>query len=217
MQKWRGATIAVLMTAGGTVVLLMQGCTTPQQTGGSGATGSSGAVAASGAGFSIDQVLGDPPVTVGDGSLHVHSVNGWVSANASSSISPNGVGGATGTLKTGCSGMSGSQTALLWTENDKTYDISPTPGQPLTVMIQHTNDDATTGPTVTISVSANSFTISTDKGTFDAERGHDEHNREHTMPSKLSEIDITGAASKFSQWKPMSPHHPHYTLEFCYQ
>jgi hypothetical protein len=181
----------------------------------------------------IDQVPGDPPVTIGDGSLHAHSGLDWVTPDLNNHmiIQPWGDSQArTGTFYPGgeCANITPSNpngytpnaSAFLWTDDDNFYDISPQASS-WTVTIAHDHrTDATNkhlGPNVTVTFVSNQLLIATDQGSFEAAKGgkNDGFNRHHNMPDVVTSIKVSGASSNFT-WKPSSPKHPHYTLGFCY-
>jgi hypothetical protein len=182
------------------------------------------------------QVSGDPPVTIGDGSLGAHSKNGWLNPDPNppgdgSVIQPLG-DTSTPTFHTDgqcnfidASGNTVVASAYLWTDTDTFYDISP--GSVSTnwlVTITH----GTTGPVVTISLVGGLLQIKTSGGSiFDSVKphDHDEKVRENNWPDVVTSIVVQGTASTthlpdsnnvLGQWSPSSPHHPHYTLAFCY-
>jgi hypothetical protein len=184
------------------------------------------------------QVPGDPPVTIGDGSLHAHSKNKWLNPDPSpgdgSVIQP--LGDSTTTAPTfhqdgvcaftDASGNPVPASAYLWTDDSDTfYDISP--GNNINswlVTITH----GTTGPVVTVSAPGGVLQIKTSGGSaFDQVKAHDhdEFNRADNWPDVVTGIAVQGTLSTshlpdsnnvVGTWAPSSPHHPHYTLAFCY-
>ena len=187
--------------------------------------------------FARFQVPGDPPVLVGDGSLHGHSKKGWLTdADGDMMIVPvtdtaNGVGSFRNDSDCKVNGTSAS--AFLWTDDDSLYDISPSSssgaGWKVSILHDHRNDstDKHMGATVTIQVVNSQLQITTDKGSFDASKknnDHDGHNREHNWPDVVTSITVQGASTSSSNslksgvWDATakSGRHPHYTLAFCY-
>jgi hypothetical protein len=178
----------------------------------------------------ITQAPGDPPITIGDGSLHVHSKKNWTTnASGDMSIIPGGssafyANGDCGTFTEIVNNVSTQVQAsvFLWTDDDTPYDISPSSpaGSGWVVTISH----GMNGPVVTVSVVSNQLQISTNMGAFDPETGYDSHDRHLRPPAGVSDrvtnISVTGAtqapATPFTTWKPKSSH-PHYTLGICYQ
>jgi hypothetical protein len=176
------------------------------------------------------QVPGDPPVTIGDGSIHVHSVLNWVTPDPDNTnhmiIEPYGANSSTtGKFypggECGNNGSTPNASAFLWTDDgDRFYDISPAGGSwKVTIAHDHSKDgnNPHKGPNVTVTFVNNQLLMTTDMGSFDVSKGgqNDEYNRQHTMPDVVTSITVAGATSNVT-WKPSSPKHPHYTLGFCY-
>jgi hypothetical protein len=161
------------------------------------------------------QAPGDPPVIVGDGSLHVSSKNDWAKAGGDIDdkklIRPLGDGGNAGSLQnpSTCS-MPGTDPVLLWADdlpNDQPVPLSANADQNLVVQIYHANiDDSAAGPTVTISkitkIDSNLPTgnrvhdlrIETDQGKFEVAKNgkHAGNHRSHDTPSRVSKIVLNG-------------------------
>ena len=161
------------------------------------------------------QVPGDPPVMVGDGSLHAHSRNHWRTdgADGDTKIVPN-----TGTLQTSCdfSPTVGTTTnpasAFLWTDDENIYDVSP---KDSTWSIVITNRN---GSTVTISLKGTDLQFITDNGSSftSSANGGEDYDRRQTPSSPVASIVVTGANDN-TGWAKASKFHPHYSLGFCYK
>jgi hypothetical protein len=166
------------------------------------------------------QVVGDPPITVSDGSLHVHSkLYGWNPDSAGGDKSFNAVakdGSTNGTLSKSCNTMmddSGDlMSAELWTDDLEAVDISPDKGKSLTITITHDGNDVviTAPPEGT----AGALNVNTSTDFFFQSEG--KGNRRHKRQGEVSKIVVQGHGSKIT-WKPSNPANPHFTFGFCYQ
>jgi hypothetical protein len=179
-------------------------------------------------GFKRLQVTGDPPVTVGDGSLHARSQNGWVKNGngGDATIEPKSKGGGQATLHPGCGLAVDSKTvsALLWTDDDKLYDISPN-GAVFNATITHDSDNVSNGgdPAIEITIPSVGYplTITTKDGTFEKAKdakGRGAGNRQHSRPGQVEKV-VVSAGSTSITWDPktIKQYNPHYTLAFCYE
>jgi hypothetical protein len=165
------------------------------------------------------QVTGDPPVTVGDGSLHAHSkVSGWgTEGDADKTIQAYPKGGK---LYKDCgmtddSGQAAS--VLFWHDDDKVDNISPDAGTGLTITITHDTDGTPQGgdPTITITIptTQDSLVMTTNSGHFHKSDGK-HYNRRHSRAGEVEKIVVVGGGNP-KPWVPQY-HNPHFTLSFCY-
>ena len=173
----------------------------------------------------MTQSPGDPPIIIGDGSLHVHSKNGWANdVSAGVVIKPSGTS-FTSSNNCGTFGTAPAK-AFLWTDEDATYDISPANFASWQVVI--TNDSNHQNAVVTVSAPGGVLQITASQGaTFDPNANYDVNNRQlHPHSASVSDvvtsIKVQGTTSTSysvpnGEWDAKSPHHPHYTLGFCYQ
>jgi hypothetical protein len=161
------------------------------------------------------QVPGDPPVMVGDGSLHVDSKKGWVKDDDNDSTIVVKTAGNSGSFYTdaNCSfskpdGTKVTASAFLWTDDDQLVDISPKDisAWKVTVTDGHT--------TITISAPSNVLQLYTDLGGFDKTK---HGTRQHDSLGEITAVTVVGSASPDFTWKPSKPYHPHYSLGFCYK
>jgi hypothetical protein len=176
------------------------------------------------------QVPGDPPITIGDGSLHVHSKFKWLDPDPDPTnhmiIQPLGnPPDHTPSFQTNCnvtdaSGNQVSLSAFLWIDDGKLYDISPLSLATWKVKLTHNNGN---GPAVTVTARNGVLQISSDKGGFEAvwPHDHDRNNRQHNWPDVISKIEVQGVVTSTSYPLPNgnwmnSNQYPHYTVGFCY-
>jgi hypothetical protein len=168
------------------------------------------------------QVTGDPNVTVSDGSLHAHSVNGWTTNNpADKTIQPNPKSGSLGYTCNMQDSHGHATSASLWAD-DQIYDILP--GAKVTIVHDHNNASGHDG-TITITVphappqsATDVLTIKTSEGTFDAPSGAaNRYNREHSRRGEVESITIQNPSGSSQTWYPVNHNNPHFTVLFCYQ
>jgi hypothetical protein len=193
--------------------------------------------------FHKAQVTGDPPVTVSDGSLHAHSKHDWVrDMDTDTVITPKARNPTLGGQYDTSCGMTGAPNGIgtlnpvsgvLWTDDDKLYDISPTPTQGVRVTIVH-DIGGLTNPTdpnaeaqVIIEVPAMSANtsgppvITTARGSFHKGEGGSgaRHNRRHSRAGSVVSITVVSAATNHT-WTVSSDSNvwnPHFSIGFCYQ
>lgn len=126
------------------------------------------------------QVPGDPPVTVGDGSLHTHSKSAWLTNRPGDTTivpvtdSSNGVGAfyADSDCKFPKGGNTVNASAFLWTDEDNIYDLSPSGSvSNWQVVVKHEN-----GYYVSISVNANNQLqfVASSGSSFDVAKNDDQ-------------------------------------------
>jgi hypothetical protein len=169
----------------------------------------------------IMQVTGDPPVTVSDGSLHVHSKAGWKpdSAIAGQTILP--VGTQLDRNKCDLTVKTKSVSAFFW-HDGTADDISPAQNTELKITIVHDPANSTSsGGSVTVKIPWNGALTIEDPDTG-ANGGFDSGNedRKHRRPGRVESVKIEGANSSPTQpivWTPVDKTVPHYTIGFCYK
>jgi hypothetical protein len=193
--------------------------------------------------FHKTQVTGDPPITVSDGSLHSHSRNGWVrDTDTDTVITPKAANPTNGGQYDTSCGMTGAPngmgtlnpvSAALWTDDDKLYDISPTPTQGVRVTIVHdiaglsnpTNPNAEAQVIIDIppigTTTSGPPVITTVRGSFHKTEGGTgaRHNRRHSRAGNVASITVVSAATNHT-WTVSSDSNvwnPHFSIGFCYQ
>ena len=165
------------------------------------------------------QVSGDPPVTVSDGSLHVHSQNGWMAdADGDTTLQPKPPSGQLAFTCQMESSTGDAASASLWADN-KVYDILP--GATVTIVHDPGNaSSAAHSAEITIAVPADSssrLTITTTEGSFNKSKSKSRNSREHSRPGDVESITITNPSMSPKTWHPVNSNNPHYTLGFCYK
>lgn len=167
------------------------------------------------------QVVGDPPITVSDGSLHVHSkLYGWNPDSAGGDASFNAVakdGTTNGTLSKTCPTVQDSDgnlvSAEFWADDTEATDISPDRGKGLTITITHDGDDVVI--TAPPEGAPGLLNVNSKSDYFFQSEGR-KGNRRHKRAGEVTKIIIQGHGSKIT-WKPSNPLNPHFTFGFCYQ
>ena len=170
------------------------------------------------------QVPGDPPITIGDGSMRGHSANDWrTDADGGVTIVAKNPGGdGAGSFHQGgqCAIPNGNQnaSAFLWTDfDDLPHDISPT------------NLNNVNGWSVTLADANNAQLkvtianghvqlVASGSGSpkFDNAKADDEHERRLSPAGKVRTITVADTSSGSTATYTMSQHHPHFTLGFCF-
>ena len=160
-----------------------------------------------GTGVNPLQVPGDPPVMVSDGSLHVHSRNGWVENGATDkTVTAKPVTGSlVGGVNCGMQDNLGNTfSAVLWTDDDLLYPIQPG----ATIQIKHDSADAASASVAEVDITlpkpVGPLQIKTQDGYFEPEKmaKGGKHNRQHSRPGEVESITITNPGVTPFTWPP---------------
>jgi hypothetical protein len=163
----------------------------------------------------FEQVTGDPPVTVSDGSLHAHSQGDWqADTDGGQTIKPNPP---MGTLSQTCTARGVTATTSLWMDDETTHKIAP--GAKVTIVFA--SDEASSAAhaadiDITVPDGKGDLKIYTHEGNFGARKGK-KYNREHSRSGEVESITIYNPGETPFVWNPTNIYHPHFTLLFCYQ